>query len=59
MDGRFGQNRDVFGNLGRIYSGASARDETCSTRAETVAKDILDAGFHPIGTATPAVTSAR
>jgi hypothetical protein len=49
----FGQNREVFGNLeaylveGTRRAGANA----WYARGEYVAKDILDAGFHPIGTA--------
>jgi hypothetical protein len=47
----FGQNRDVFGNLESYLFEAQqrARRNVFYTRAETVAKDILDAGFHPIG----------
>jgi hypothetical protein len=49
----FGQNREVHGNLeaylleGRMY--LTSRDAVFA-RAESVAKDILDAGFHPAGT---------
>jgi hypothetical protein len=48
----FGQNREIHGNLeaylleGRMY--LTARDAVF-TRIESVAKDILDAGFHPPG----------
>ena len=47
----FGQNRDVFGNLESYLFEAQQRAgrNVFYTRAETVAKDILDAGFHPIG----------
>jgi hypothetical protein len=47
----FGQNREVFGNL-EAYLLEGARHSgrhTVYGRAENVAKDILDAGFHPIG----------
>ena len=47
----FGQNREVFGNL-EAYLFEAARHagrNTTYMRAENVAKDILDAGFHPIG----------
>jgi hypothetical protein len=49
----FGQNREVFGHLEAYLFEASkqAGPHTFYTRAETVAKDILDAGFHPIGVA--------
>jgi hypothetical protein len=49
----FGQNREIHGNLeaylleGRMQ--LRARDAVFA-RAESVAKDILDAGFHPAGT---------
>jgi hypothetical protein len=49
----FGQNREIHGNLeaylleGRMQ--IRPRD-TVFARAESVAKDILDAGFHPAGT---------
>ena len=49
----FGQNREVFGNLESYLFEAVKRSgrNIFYTRAEHVAKDILDAGFHPIGTA--------
>jgi hypothetical protein len=49
----FGQNREVFGNLEAYLFEATRRrgKNAFYTRAESVAKDILDAGFHPIGTA--------
>ena len=49
----FGQNREVFGNLEAYlveYTRRFAKNALYA-RAETVAKDILDAGFHPIGVA--------
>ena len=49
----FGQNREVFGNLEAYLFEAThhvGRD-SFYTRAENVQKDILDAGFHPIGVA--------
>lgn len=48
----FGQNREVFGNLEAYLLEATRRAGRHSfyARAESVAKDILDAGFHPIGT---------
>ena len=47
----FGQNREVFGNLeAYLLEGAHRRGKhTMYLRAENVDKDILDAGFHPIG----------
>jgi hypothetical protein len=47
----FGQNREVFGNLEAYLFEAAhhAGRRTFYGRAENVAKDILDAGFHPIG----------
>lgn len=47
----FGQNRDVFGNLeAYLFEGTKRAGENAFyTRIEYVAKDILDAGFHPIG----------
>jgi hypothetical protein len=47
----FGQNREVFGNLEAYLVEATRRAGRHSVyaRAESVAKDILDAGFHPIG----------
>jgi hypothetical protein len=49
----FGQNRDVFGNLEAYLLEATQRagKHAFYGRAEYVAKDILDAGFHPIGIA--------
>ena len=49
----FGQNREVFGNLEAYLFEATRRSGKNAVygRAETVAKDILDAGFHPIGVA--------
>lgn len=47
----FGQNREVFGNLEAYLLEGTRRfgKNALFMRAETVAKDILDAGFHPIG----------
>jgi hypothetical protein len=47
----FGQNREVFGNLEAYLFEAErkAGRHAFYMRAESVAKDILDAGFHPIG----------
>ena len=49
----FGQNREVFGNLEAYLLEATRRSgqNACYGRLESVAKDILDAGFHPIGVA--------
>ena len=49
----FGQNREVFGKLEAYLVEATHRvsKHAFFMRAESVAKDILDAGFHPIGTA--------
>ncbi|MFM8535855.1 MAG: hypothetical protein ACKOEC_20095 [Acidimicrobiia bacterium] len=49
----FGQNRETFGNLEAYLFEAARRSGHNSfyTRLESVAKDILDAGFHPIGSA--------
>jgi hypothetical protein len=49
----FGQNREEFGNLEAYLIEATRRAgaHTLYGRAESVAKDILDAGFHPIGSA--------
>jgi hypothetical protein len=49
----FGQNREVFGKLEAYLIEGTQRfsRNAVYARAETVAKDILDAGFHPIGTA--------
>jgi hypothetical protein len=48
----FGQNREVFGNLEAylIEGTRRVRKHAFFMRAEAVDKDILDAGFHPIGT---------
>jgi hypothetical protein len=48
----FGQNREVFGNLEAYLFEGTWRvvRNAFYMRAETVDKDILDAGFHPIGT---------
>lgn len=47
-----GQNREVFGTLEAYLVEGTRRfsGNAVYARAETVAKDILDAGFHPIGT---------
>ena len=49
----FGQNREIHGNL-EVYlfeANIRASDRTAFfTRVESVAKSILDAGFHPPGT---------
>jgi hypothetical protein len=47
----FGQNREFHGNLEAYLVEATQRigPHASSLRAESVAKDILDAGFHPIG----------
>lgn len=47
----FGQNREVFGKLEAYLFEATFRAGKHSIygRAENAAKDILDAGFHPIG----------
>jgi hypothetical protein len=49
----FGQNREVHGNLEAYLIEATRRAgrNAFYTRAEHVAKDILDAGFHPLGVA--------
>jgi len=49
----FGQNREVFGKLEAYLFEGTKRvvKNAFFMRAESVAKDILDAGFHPIGTA--------
>jgi hypothetical protein len=49
----FGQNREVFGKLEAYLFEAAKQSgrNAFYTRAENVEKDILDAGFHPIGTA--------
>ena len=53
LDGGVGQNREVFGNLEAYLLEVTRRfaKNACPACAETVAKDILDAGFHPIGVA--------
>jgi hypothetical protein len=47
----FGQNREVFGNLEAYLAEATRRagKDSVYTRIEYVDKDILDAGFQPIG----------
>lgn len=47
----FGQNREVFGKLEAYLLEAAKRSgkHAFYARAENVEKDILDAGFHPIG----------
>lgn len=47
----FGQNREVFGTLeAYLLEGAlRVRKHAIYGRVENAAKDILDAGFHPIG----------
>jgi hypothetical protein len=49
----FGQNREFYGNLEAYLFELSWRTAPHAfyTRAESVAKDILDAGFHPPGVA--------
>lgn len=49
----FGQNREVFGNLEAYLLEGTQRsgNNAYYGRIESVAKDILDAGFHPIGVA--------
>lgn len=49
----FGQNREVFGKLEAYLIEGTHRvsKDVFFMRAESVDKDILDAGFHPIGTA--------
>jgi hypothetical protein len=49
----FGQNREVFGNLEAYLFEAARRagQQSLYTRIEHVEKDILDAGFHPVGVA--------
>lgn len=59
----FGQNREVFGNLEAYLIEGTRRSgkNAIFMRAETVAKDILDAGFHPINVAhthRPSLVSA-
>jgi hypothetical protein len=48
----FGQSREAHGNLEAYLLEATLRataDTTLYARLESVAKDILDAGFHPLG----------
>jgi hypothetical protein len=48
----YGQNREIHGNLEAYLFEATVRatiDDVFYTRLESVAKDILDVGFHPIG----------
>lgn len=48
----FGQNREIHGNLEAYLAEATwqvAPRQTLYGRFESVAKDILDVGFHPIG----------
>ncbi len=49
----FGQNREVFGNLEAYLFEATRRSgkHAFYGRIEAVAKDILDAGVHPVATA--------
>jgi hypothetical protein len=49
----FGQNREVFGKLEAYLFEAAKRagKHAVYTRVESVEKDILDAGFHPLGVA--------
>jgi hypothetical protein len=49
----FGQNREIHGNLeAYILEGSwlATRNDTFYTRVESMAKDILDVGFHPVAT---------
>jgi hypothetical protein len=49
----FAQNREIHGNLEAYLAEASWRmwpRDTLYTRVESVAKDILDVGFHPVNT---------
>jgi len=49
----FGQNREIHGNLEAYLFEATIKGTSSTrvyTRAESVAKDILDAGYHPRGT---------
>jgi hypothetical protein len=49
----FGQKREIHGNLEAYLFEATWRmrgRDTVYTRIESVAKDILDVGFHPVGT---------
>jgi hypothetical protein len=50
--GAFGQNREIHGNLEAYLFEATLRPSPVNTiysRVESVAKDILDVGFHPRG----------
>ena len=50
--GAFGQNREIHGNLEAYLFEATVRPSPSNafyTRVESVAKDILDNGFHPRG----------
>jgi hypothetical protein len=52
----FGQNREIHGNLEAYLLEATWRKtprDAFYTRVESMAKDILDAGFHPVGTFHP------
>ena len=52
----FGQKREIHGNLEAYIFEASWRArprDTLYTRVESVAKDILDVGFHPVGSFHP------
>ena len=49
----FGQNREIHGNLEAYLFEATLRPserQAFYTRIESAAKDILDVGFHPVGT---------
>jgi hypothetical protein len=49
----FGQNREIHGNLEAYLLEATLRTsvrDSFYTRVESVAKDILDVGFHPVNT---------
>lgn len=48
----YGQNREIHGNLEAYLLEATLRatpNDVFYTRLESVAKDILDVGFHPLG----------
>jgi hypothetical protein len=52
----FGQNREIHGNLEAYLIEATWRKtlrDAFYARLESVAKDILDVGFHPVGTFHP------
>ncbi len=52
----FGQNREIHGNLEAYLFEATwrlNRDNAFYTRVESVDKDILDVGFHPVNTFHP------